>query len=180
MTQSVLAVSKSRTHSFKKNNSSKIQLIEGHGVKGDAHMGKTVQHRSRVAKDPTQPNLRQVHLIQAELFEELEEQGFKIKPGQMGENITTSGIDLLTLPKNTILKIGEEVEIRITGLRNPCTQLNDIKEGLLKALVYKEKDGTLVRKAGVMGTVRTGGIISPGDRIEVMMPNPPFEKLERV
>ncbi len=175
----VIAVSKSASHTLSKENHSSIEVIEGLGVNGDAHMGKTVKHRSRVKKDPSQPNLRQVHLIHEELFTELKEKGFDISPGQMGENITTSGISLLELPKNTILKIAN-VKIKITGLRNPCYQLDGIQQGLMKALVWKGADGNLIRKAGVMGVVETGGTITVDDNITISFPNEPFIKLEKV
>lgn len=95
----VISVSKSDEHTFSKQVLHSITLIAGDGVEGDAHCGKTVQHRSRVKADPTQPNLRQVHLIHSELFEELKEQGFDVAAADLGENITTRGIDLLSLPK---------------------------------------------------------------------------------
>ena len=142
-------------------------------------MGETVKHRSRVAKDPSQPNLRQVHLIHSELFEEVAEKGFKVSPGQMGENISTRGIDLLALPTNTILKIGAEAEIQITGLRNPCSQIDSIQEGLMKAVLDKDEEGNLIRKAGIMGIVLQGGEIKVGDKIEVELPAEPHKKLEK-
>ncbi|MEO1518832.1 MAG: MOSC domain-containing protein [Bacteroidota bacterium] len=176
----VLALSKSKTHTLNKYNCRDITLLKGLGVKGDAHMGKKVKHRSRVAKDPDQPNLRQVHLIHAELLEELREKNFLIEPGEMGENITTIGVDLLELPRHTILKIGKEAKIEITGLRNPCHQLNSIQNGLLKAVVAKDQDGNLIRKAGIMGIVLEGGEIRVGDEIEVYFPEKPYLKLDRV
>ncbi|PKV51567.1 hypothetical protein ATE84_3655 [Aquimarina sp. MAR_2010_214] len=176
----IIGVSKSQSHTFNKFSYEHITLIKGLGVKGDAHMGKTVKHRSRVLKDPTQPNLRQVHLIHSELFEELKKKGFYIKKGEVGENITTIGVDLLSLPKSTILKLGEKVKIRITGLRNPCNQLNSIKEGLMKAVLDTDENGDLIRKAGVMGVVVEGGEVSVGDQIEILLPEEPHLKLERV
>lgn len=176
----ILGVSKSQSHTFTKFSCEHITLIKGLGIKGDAHMGKTVKHRSRVLKDPTQPNLRQVHLIHSELFEELKQKGFYIINGEMGENITTIGVDLLGLPKSTILKLGEKVKIRITGLRNPCNQLNSIKEGLMKAVLDTDENGGLIRKAGIMGVVVEGGEISVGDEIEILLPEEPYHKLERV
>ena len=91
----VAAVSRSAKHTLVKSNQDSIRLLPGLGVDGDAHQGATVKHRSRVARDPTQPNLRQVHLIHAELHEELRAAGFIVSAGQMGENITTQGVDLL-------------------------------------------------------------------------------------
>ena len=175
----VQVVSMSRTHTMSKFETPQINLISGIGVDGDAHAGKYVKHQSRVAKDPTQPNLRQIHLIHAELFEELATRGFSVLPGQMGENITTEGIDLLNLPRNTVLKIGT-AEIKVTGLRNPCTQLNGLQNGLMNKLVYKDSDGNLVRKAGIMGVVQAGGTISKGDDIKVILPEGIHIKLDPV
>ena len=176
----ILSVSKSESHTFNKYPCESITLLKGLGVEGDAHLGKTVKHRSRVAKDPTQPNLRQVHLIHAELFEEVGAKGFEVKPGQMGENITTQGIDLLGLPRDTILSIGPTAKIQITGLRNPCRQIDSIQQGLMKAVLDKDKDGNVVRKSGIMGIVLEGGEIRVGDEIEVELPAQPYVKLERV
>ncbi|MBL4663319.1 MAG: hypothetical protein JKY22_07150 [Flavobacteriaceae bacterium] len=175
----VMALSKSEAHTFNKYNCEKIMLLKGLGVQGDAHMGKTVKHLSRVKKDPTTPNLRQVHLIHSELFEELSEKGFTVNPGEMGENITTSGVDLLNLPKGSILKIGIS-EIMITGLRNPCSQLESIQTGLMKALLDKDKQGEIVRKAGIMGIIQIGGEINTGDVITVQFPAKPYIKLDKV
>ena len=177
----VLAVSKSSTHSFNKYTCEQINLLKGLGVEGDAHMGKKVKHKFLVRKDPNQPNLRQVHLMHSELFDELEAAGFKkMHPGVMGENITTFGLDLLNLPQNTILTIGSSVQIQITGLRDPCDQLDSIQDGLLQALIYKDDAGNLVRKSGVMGIVLEGGIVNAGDEIEVELPDKPFITLEPV
>ena len=176
----VTAVWSSATHTFAKYSQPELTLIEGEGIAGDAHRGATVKHRSRVAVDPTQPNLRQVHLIQGELFDELAAQGFGVQPGQMGENITTRGIALLDLPRDTELRIGTDVVLRVTGLRNPCPQIENFEAGLLKAVVGRDADGEVVRKAGVMSIVLTGGVVKPGDAITVRLPAPPFEKLERV
>jgi len=176
----VLAVSKSHTHSFSKINYDGIQLIAGKGVEGDAHFGEKVKHRSRVAKDPTQPNLRQVHLIHSELFDELYLKGFLVKPSDLGENITTRGIELLTLPRNAILKIGPTAKIQITGLRNPCKQIDDFQKGLLKAVLGKDKNGDLIRKTGIMGIVLSSGVVTVGDAIKIELPSKPYQKLERV
>ena len=175
----VVALSKSEAHTLRKYNCDSLYLIKDYGVKGDTHAGKTVKHRSRVRKNPHAPNLRQVHLIQQELFPELREKGFSIGPGEMGENITTYGIDLLSLSKNTILNIGETACIRITGLRNPCNQLNTIQRGLMQAVLDKDNQGNLIRKAGVMGVVLESGVISIADAIVVTLPDV-FVRLERV
>lgn len=177
---SVIALSKSASHTFNKYKEESITLLAGLGVEGDAHMGERVKHRSRVAKDHSQPNLRQVHLIHSELFDELAEKGFRVNPGQMGENITSRGIELLSLPTHTILKIGAEAEIQITGLRNPCYQIDSIQEGLMKAVLDKDEEGNLVRKAGIMGIVLKGGQINVGDPIEIKLPAEPHLKLEKV
>lgn len=176
----VISVSKSSTHSFGKKTCDKIILLKGLGVEGDAHMGEKVKHRSRVAKDPNQPNLRQIHLIHSELFDELKEKGFEVVNGELGENITTEGIDLLNLPKDSILAIGKTSKIKITGLRNPCKQLDLRQNGLMKAVLDKDEAGNLIRKAGIMGVVLEGGEIAIGDKIVVELPPKPFVKLERV
>lgn len=176
----VVAVCKSPSHSLSKTVQPSVELLEGLGIAGDAHMGKTVQHRSRVAKDPHQPNLRQVHLMHEELFAALSEAGFAIAPGQMGENITTRGIDLLSLPKHTRLHIGDTAIIEVTGLRNPCSQLDDLQPGLMKAVLDRDAQGLLVRKAGIMAVVLKGGIVWPGDSISVSLPDPPFIPLDKV
>ena len=176
----VIAVSQSPTHSFSKSNQESINLLAGLGVEGDAHMGEKVQHRSRVAKDPNQPNLRQVHLIHAELHDELRERGFDVSAGQMGENITTRGIDLLGLPTGTWLYVGNSAVVEVTGLRNPCYQLDDFQEGLMKAVLDKDEQGNLIRKAGVMGIVLMGGEVSVNDVIRVKLPPEPHESLKPV
>jgi hypothetical protein len=175
----VKAVSLCKEHTFSKDNQEVIKLVKGLGVEGDAHFGSNVQHRSRVAQNPNQPNLRQVHLIQAELFEEIADR-FTINPGQLGENITTVGIDLLELPTDTILSIGDCAMIKITGLRNPCAQIDHFKQGLLRAVLDKDVDGNLVRKAGIMGVVLQSGEVKQGDSIRIELPTRPFKKLERV
>lgn len=180
MSGTVIAVSSSPTHTFGKDNRESIRLLAGLGVEGDAHSGETVKHRSRVAKDPTQPNLRQVHLIHAELFDELREKGFSVSPGQLGENIATRGIALLDLPTGTHLHIGETAVIGITGLRNPCAQIDCFQSGLLAAVLDRDEQGNLIRKAGVMAIVLTSGDARPGDPIRVKYPPPPHKPLERV
>ena len=177
---SVFAVSLSAAHTMAKVQHPSIRLIEGLGVEGDAHSGVTVKHRSRVRQDPSQPNLRQVHLIHAELHDELRAKGFELTPGQMGENITTRGIDLLALPKGALLRIGEQAVVEVTGLRNPCTQLDNIEPGLMGAVLDRDGNGDLVRKAGIMGVVVNNGFVRPGDAIHVQLPAGPHVKLERV
>jgi MOSC domain-containing protein YiiM len=180
MSGQVVAVAQDATHRFSKRQVAEITLIAGQGVAGDAHCGVTVKHRSRVRQDPTQPNLRQVHLIQAALFAELDAKGFTITPGEIGENITTEGLDLLALPVDTELRIGESVVVVLTGLRNPCNQLDNHKPGLTAAVLDRDAAGTLIRKAGVMGIVATGGVIRPGDALAVRLPPLPHRALERV
>ena len=176
----VTAVSRSGVHEFSKANEESIRLLKGLGVEGDAHMGETVQHRSRVARDPSQPNLRQVHLIHDELHDELREGGFAVSAGQMGENVTTRGIDLLSLPTGTRLHLGGTAVVEVTGLRNPCVQLEQIQEGLMAATLERDEQGKLVRKAGVMGVVDTGGEVRAGDPIRVELPPEPHQALEPV
>ena len=168
----VMAVSRSATHSLAKPNQQSIRLSAGLGVEDDAHQGVTVKHRSRVRRDPTQPNLRQVHLIHAELHEELRAAGFAVSPGQMGENITTRGVDLLHLPVGARLHLGAAV-VEVTGLRNPCAQLDRIQPGLMAATLGRDESGNLVRKAGIMGIVISGGEVRPGDPIRVEFPPEP-------
>lgn len=176
----VVAVSRSSSHTFRKEVHESIRLVAGLGVYGDAHSGETVKHRSRVARDPTQPNLRQVHLIHAELHDELRGSGFAVSAGDMGENVTTRGIDLLALPAGTRLHLGERAVVEVTGLRNPCAQLDRFQAGLMAAVQDRAEDGHLIRKAGVMGIVLAGGTIRTGDRIEVELPAPPHRPLEPV
>ncbi|MFC7391787.1 MOSC domain-containing protein [Scopulibacillus cellulosilyticus] len=175
----VTAVSLSSKHTFSKENRQSIRLVAGLGVEGDAHFGSTVKHRSRVAQNPNQPNLRQVHLIHNELFEELKN-NYTIEPGQLGENITTAGINLLDLPADTLLYIGKTAIVKVTGLRNPCAQIDHFKPGLLKAVLDKDSEGNLIRKAGIMGVILQSGEVKPGDSIRVKLPPKPFKKLERV
>lgn len=177
---SVVAVARDGAHNFSKEPVSEIVLLEGLGVEGDAHCGETVKHRSRVAVDPTQPNLRQVHLIASELLDELHGEGFEIAPADLGENITTAGIDLINLPRGAILKLGSDAELGITGLRNPCKQIEAFRTGLLKEMVEQRPDAPPVLKSGVMAIVRKGGKVRPGDAIEVVLPAEPHEVLERV
>src|ERR1700709_1728078 len=172
---SIVAVSLRAGHHFSKTPSLGIRLLKGLGVAGDAHMGETVKHRSRVRRDPTQPNLRQVHLMHAELFDELRAKGFEIQPGNLGENVTTSGIDLLALPTGTRLHLGETAVVEVTGLRNPCVQINTFQKGLMAATLDKDAAGNLIRKAGVMSIVLADGDVRPGDAIRVELPAEPCE-----
>ena len=169
MTPAVLAVASSPAHGFSKVVVPEIHLLPGLGVDGDAHQGTTVKHRSRVARDPTQPNLRQVHLVHAELFAELAAQGFRIQPGDIGENVTTAGLDLLALPRGTRLRLGEAL-VEVTGLRNPCRQLDAFQPGLMAATLDRDANGSLVRKAGIMTVVLEGGRVRAGDPIGVDLP----------
>jgi MOSC domain-containing protein YiiM len=180
MKGSVVAVSRSKSHRFSKATEMSIRLLKGLGVEGDAHMGETVKHRSRVRVDPTKPNLRQVHLVHAELHEELVAKGFKVHPGDIGENITTRGIDLLGLPTGTVLRIGDTAVVEITGLRNPCVQLDNFQQGLTAATLDRDAGGNLVRKAGVMSIVLEGGDVRPGDAITVELPAEPHRALAPV
>ena len=168
MPYQVVAVHRNRTHSFSKFAVPSVELVAGHGVRDDAHYGVTVKHRSRVAKDPSQPNLRQVHLLHEELFAEVAEHGLQVLPGHMGENITTRGIKLLALSTGTRLKIGAHAIVEITGLRNPCSQIENFRPGLLSAVLGRATDGSLIRKAGVMAIVLEGGVVQTADTIEVM------------
>jgi MOSC domain-containing protein YiiM len=168
---SVLSVSRDHDHRFSKPRQDGIVLLEGLGVEGDAHLGVTVQHRARMVEHAMEPNLRQVHLIQSELFEELAAAGYSISPGEMGENITTAGIDLLGLSRGTIMHLGDEAVIEITGLRNPCELLNGVAPRLMKQVLLREPDGTIVRKAGIMSVVLHGGTVRPGDAIRIEAPD---------
>lgn len=176
----VAAVAAFPTHAFSKPVRDAITLLAGLGVEGDAHAGVTVKHRSRMARDPTQPNLRQVHLLHGELLDELVAAGFAVAPGVMGENITTRGVDLLGLPQGARLHIGETAVVEVTGLRNPCSQLDHFQKGLTAATLGRDAAGGLVRKAGVMAVVLSGGDIRPGDTVRTVLPPPPHKPLEKV
>ncbi|WP_189422304.1 MOSC domain-containing protein [Devosia pacifica] len=177
---SVVAVCANPRHTFSKPALDRIELIAGHGVLGDAHFGTTVKHRSRVAVDPSQPNLRQVHLIHAELLDELGTIYPDIAPGALGENITTAGLDLLGLPTDTLLQIGDAVVLRVTGLRNPCKQIEAFGKGLLAAVLDRDAHGALIRKSGVMAVVEEGGVVLPGSFIAVQLPEGPHRSLQPV
>ena len=180
MSGRVIAVARDGEHRFSKQPTSEIQIVAGLGVEGDAHQGRLVKHRSRVRVDPSQPNLRQVHLIHAELFDELDSKGFRVAPAELGENITTRGIDLLALPRGTLLRIGGDVILEVTGLRNPCRQIEQFQPGLLAAVVERRSDGRLARKTGIMTVVKAGGTVRAGDLIEAELPSQPFVPLDRV
>jgi MOSC domain-containing protein YiiM len=180
MTGIVVGVQSSGRHTMRKADRRRIHLLAGLGVEGDAHLGATVRHRSRVARDPKQPNLRQVHLIHAELHDELRAAGFVVDPGAMGENITTRGVGLLALPTGARLHLGADAVVEVTGLRNPCGQLNGVAPGLQGAVLDRDRDGELVRKAGVMGVVATSGDVCAGDPIRIELPDGPHEPLAPV
>ncbi len=177
MTAVVTAVSRSACHRFSKPNELFIRLVAGLGVEGDAHLGQTVKHRSRVRADPTQPNLRQVHLIHQELHDELRAAGFDVSAGEMGENVTTRGLDLLALPDGARLHLGDSAVVQVTGLRNPCVQLDRFQPGLMAACLGRDASGGLVRKAGIMSIVLVGGDVRPGDPIRVELPPEPHHPL---
>ena len=176
----VVSVSSSAVHDFSKTPQDRIQLLEGLGVEGDAHCGPTVKHRSRVRRDPSQPNLRQVHLLGLELFDEVAQRGHPLRPGDLGENVTTSGVDLHALPRGTVLRLGAQAEVELTGLRNPCWQIDAFSRGLLGEVLRVDEEGRTVRRAGVMGVVRRTGPVSPGDPLSVVLPELPHHPLERV
>lgn len=175
----VVAVARREGHHFSKHVVDSIELLAGLGVEHDGHAGTTVQHRSRIRRDPRQPNLRQVHLIHAELLDDLREQGYDVAPGDLGENITTRGLSVLALPRGTVLRIGDAA-IEVTGLRNPCYQIDQFRRGVLAAVLDRAADGSVIRKAGIMGVVTAGGTVAAGDPIEVMLPAGPGQPLEPV
>lgn len=176
----VIAVCRDAGHAFSKPPQPEIRLLAGLGVEGDAHLGVTVQHLSRMKRDPTQPNLRQVHLIHGELHDELRAAGFDVNPGDMGENVTTRGLDLLGLPSGARLRLGTDAVVQVTGLRNPCAQLDRFQRGLTAAVLGRDENGGLVRKSGIMAIVLTGGLVRPGDPITVDLPDCPHRPLEVV
>ncbi|WP_407564525.1 MOSC domain-containing protein [Streptomyces sp. 184] len=180
MNGTVTAVCRSGEYTFHKPAREAVTLLAGLGVEGDVHAGVTVRHRSRVARDPSQPNLRQVHLIHEELFADLAAAGFPVRPGELGENVTTRGLDLLGLPTGTLLHLGAEAVVEITGLRNPCRQIDDFQDGLLKQVVGRDAAGRVVRKSGVMSVVVAGGVVRPGDPVGVVLPAAPHRPLQKV
>jgi MOSC domain-containing protein YiiM len=180
MNARIVSVSRSGSHTMSKRSCERIRLLQGLGVEGDAHMGETVKHRSRVARDPTQPNLRQVHLMHGELFDELRAKGFEVAPGLMGENVTTRGVELLALPRGARLHLGPSAIVEITGLRNPCTQLDGVQPGLTEAVIERDPARGLIRKAGVMAIVIAGGEVATGDPIRIELPSGAPEPLKPV
>lgn len=180
MNATITAVSLSPRHTFSKHTAEQITLLEGLGVEGDAHCGITVKHRSDVARDPTRLNLRQVHLIHSELFDELREQGFAVEASMLGENVTTRGVDLLALPVDTELQLGACAVVRLTGLRSPCSQIDGLQKGLMSAVIERKPDGEVIRKSGVMAVVIKGGVVRQGDDLVVRLPALPHRRLERV
>ncbi len=176
----VVAVASSGRHTMVKELQAAVVLVAGLGIEGDAHQGRTVKHRSRVRRDPTQPNLRQVHLVGAELHDRLRGEGFDLAPGEMGDNVTTLGIDLLGLPTGTRLQLGGDAVVEVTGLRNPCVQLDRLRPGLMQAVLDRDAEGALVRLAGVMAVVLESGEVCPGDSIGVVLPSPPHRPLTPV
>ena len=173
----VVAVHRSDGHTFSKRTEDSITLVAGLGVEGDAHQGARVKHRSRVARDPEQPNLRQVHLMPSEVLEEAVANGFTVGPGDLGENVTTEGLDLIRLPAGSSVRIGDEAVVALTGVRNPCVQIDAFAEGLQGLMLGREHDGSLLRRAGVMSVVVVGGEIRVGDPIEVRFPAGPHRRL---
>jgi MOSC domain-containing protein YiiM len=176
----VVAVHRDASHRFSKQTVDRIRLEEGIGVEGDAHAGPTVQHRSRRRRDPGRPNLRQVHLLPLDLLTRVNALGYDVTPGALGENVTTDGLDLLGLPTGALLGLGDHAVVEVTGLRNPCVQIDRFRPGLLKEVIHTTDDGQVVRLAGVMGVVRRGGVVSPGDPVEVELPAAPHRRLEPV
>ena len=176
----VVAVSLSPRHRFSKAPALSVRIVEGLGVEGDAHAGVTVRHRFKARFNPAAPNLRQVHLIQAELFEDLAAAGFDVGPGDLGENITTLGLDLLSLPTGTRLHIGPDVVVELTGLRTPCVLMDRFKPGLMAAALDRDDQGRVVRKAGVMAVAVGGGTVAAGDTVRVELPPHPHRPLKPV
>jgi len=173
----VVSVGADALHRFSKPPCAEIRLLAGLGVEGDAHCGATVAHRSRVARNASRPNLRQVHLLQTELFAEVARHGHRVGPGDLGENVSTTGVDLLALPVGTVLRLGEEAQVRLTGLRNPCWQIDRFSDGLLALMRPRGADGRIARKAGVMAVVERSGLVRAGDPLHVVLPSGPHRPL---
>ena len=173
----IVALARDGEHRFSKHPVPDLTLIAGQGVLGDAHCGVTVKHRSRVSRDPSQPNLRQVHLIGAELLDEVTAKGLPVAPGEMGENVTLRRLDLLSLPRGTLLHLGHEAVVELTGLRNPCAQIDAFRPGLLAEMLPRSPEGEVIRRAGVMAIVLTGGVLRVGDAVSVVLPAPPHHSL---
>jgi MOSC domain-containing protein YiiM len=176
----VVSVSRDDRHRFSKPPVDEITLVEGWGVEGDAHAGPTVRHRSRRARHPDEPNLRQVHLLHEEMFDDIARRGFRVAPGEMGENVTTRGVLLLSLPVGTVLHLGPDASVELTGLRNPCVQIDGLAPGLMRQMLGRDVNGDVVRRAGVMAVVRSGGVVRPGHAITVRPPDGPQRRLEPV
>lgn len=179
-TGTVVAVARDDAHRFSKPTRDSITLIAGYGIEGDAHAGATVQHVSRIKRDAAAPNLRQVHLIHSELFDRMAAAGHRVEPGALGENVTTSDVDLLGLSRGTRLALGPDAVVEVTGLRNPCSQINGLSAGLMKELIYVDDAGATIRLAGVMSIVIAGGVVRPGDAIRVLTASAVFEPLQAV
>jgi MOSC domain-containing protein YiiM len=177
MTPQVTSVSLNPLHTFSKRPVPEIRILAHHGVEGDAHAGEKVQHLYRVRKNPNAPNLCQVHLIAEEFLEELRTQNFPIEPGQLGENIIVRSLDLCSLSVGATLRLGSDALIEITGLRDPCNQLNTLRPGLMKACLARSLDGTLIRKAGVMAIALVSGSVRPGDPIHLTLPPHPHRPM---
>jgi hypothetical protein len=173
----VVSVSRDDAHRFSKPAVPTITLVEGWGVDGDAHAGRTVRHRSRRARGPELPNLRQVHLLHEEVLDDVAARGFRVAPGEMGENVTTRGVPLLALPVGTVLALGPDASVELTGLRNPCRQIDTFAPGLMREMVGRDERGDVVRRAGVMAVVRTGGVVRAGDPVAVRLPEGPHRPL---
>ncbi|MEU9576765.1 MOSC domain-containing protein [Streptomyces chilikensis] len=177
----VVAVSRHEEYSFSKPNRASITLLPGLGVEGDVHAGRTIRHQFRMTYEPDLPNLRQVHLMHEELFDELALKGYRVSAGQLGENVTTRGVDLLGLPTGSLLHLGDGAVLEMTGLRNPCAKINDFRDGLLgEMFAIDPVSGDFTFRSGVMAVVRRGGTVRPGDPVEVELPAPPHHPLERV
>lgn len=181
MSGQVAAVSRNEVYSFSKPNRDSITLLEGLGVEGDVHAGETIRHQFRMTYEPDLPNLRQVHLMHEELFDELAFKGFEVSAGRLGENVTTRGVDLLGLPTGSLLHLGEHAVIEVTGLRNPCSKINDFRKGLLgEVFTIDPASGEFTFKSGVMAVVHRGGTVRPEDPVRVELPPLPHHPLERV
>lgn len=167
----ILSVSARSGHHFSKTPQRSIRLLAGLGVEGDGHMGERIKHRSRARYNPALPNLRQVHLIDSGYIALMAAKGYAVAPGDIGENLLVAGIDLISMPQDTLLHLGGDgAVVRITGLRNPCIQMDRFMPGLMAASLDRDADGGLIRLTGVMGVVEGGGAVVPGDVVRVEMP----------
>ena len=159
MPTQVVGVHSSPEHTFTKQAQSSIELVAGIGVQGDAHAGATVKHSYLLRKKPEKPNLRQVHLIASELIDELRLEGFNVERGSMGENITTSGVQLTSLPHGTRLVFASGAAIELTGIRTPCKQLNGFQDGLLAPPLYT--------RPAVFGGLEVPEVLLSGDHKKI-------------